>query len=133
MPLPRRALLDPSLDQLNLRLRDRLAGIRPRHAEFVIVGCDPQINLTVIQFAGNDWINIVDLAEQSFFSVEPKVRLSRALVGTVAGIATVGEYGPDISVEVDWARRGIGQRAGNINAQRDEEISSDQAAAGHAT
>ena len=105
---PRRPLLDPSAERLDLLGRQLLAELLRGHLGFGIVGLDPEDQLAFVGLARNDRDAArLQLRHHALLGVEPQPGLARLVVGTVAGEAIVREDRADIAREIHRAALGL--------------------------
>ena len=121
--VPRRALVDPAGQHVDLPGRQPLVGQRRgRHPQpFVGVG-DALVQQARPGVAGHDGGTARARPERPVPRVEPQPRLARALVGPVAREAVVGQNRPHVALEVDGGgqrgRRRLGGEAGRGGRQQ---------------
>jgi hypothetical protein len=94
-------LLDPAFHERHLFLGEHLVELRGRHVFVRVVGAEPLHHLALFRMTGHDR----RLAGFAAFAgglerVEAELALDLVLVGTVAGVAGVGEDGPDVAIEL---------------------------------
>src|SRR5207249_11562319 len=99
---------DPAADERDFALAQPAAGFGLRHPFRFVLRRDAAEQLALLRLAWHDHRAIFPLGKCSLFSVEPEVRLSLGLVRPVAIEAVVGEDRPDIAVELDGLRQGLG-------------------------
>ena len=106
MILPLSSFFYPTLNQVDLLLREFPVEPRRRHSGGLVFGTDPLEKTALGRIARHHRMVLSPLLEQSFFQVETKTRLADLLVGAMAGKAVIRQNGPDLPVEIDrWQRR----------------------------
>ena len=110
------ALFDPFSQSGDLFLRKRLAKLGGRHP-LVFVGTRHSANqFARFRFAWHDRNRAgLQFAGRDFGIIEPQAGFAFSVVGTVAGIAFVGQNRPDVAIEVD---RLLGNGRGNEREPR---------------
>ena len=99
--LPLRALLDPFADGGDLRVGERGAGLRRRHAAGAVGGADARQQAALRRVAGGDDVVAAAVGEQALFGIEAQVGDAALVVGPVAGEAVVGQNRTHVAIEID--------------------------------
>ena len=89
MRFPCGALLNPLLQKILFRFRKRLVCGRRRHHDVDIVGNDALVEFTCLKVVGlnNGGVALNDAIR----NIQPQVRFTRILIGTMTRKAAIGE------------------------------------------
>ena len=104
MTFPLGTLLDPARKQVDLLGGEASSAFWRRHPQLRVVGADSFEQLALIGLSRNDDADSVGRPEQAFAEVEPQIRLSLVLVGTMALITRFRKDRTDLSVEINVRR-----------------------------
>src|SRR5262249_38077983 len=100
VPLPARPLIDPLLQDLDLRSRQLLARFWRGH-DFVAIGArDAREEFALSRLPRPD--HRIRRPETALFDNEGQVGLSRFLVRSMAREAILGENRQDFAAKIDW-------------------------------
>ncbi len=112
MRFPFGALVDPLLDEVNLLVGQRLAGVSRRHAERHVLGTDFLVDLALRRVSRDDDLVAAAVDEQSLRLVEAHAGHAHFFVWAMALEAVVREDGTDLPVEVHRFGGRLGGRCG---------------------
>ena len=99
------SLLDPTVQNVDLGLRQSIARLPGRHSHRVVWVGDPHDQFAGFRIAGNDRrFTILERFDCRFATVEPQPLGSLRLILAMAGKAIPGQNRPNFAVVVDLAR-----------------------------
>ena len=127
--LPRRALVDPAREQLDLRGRDRTVRVSWRHHLVGVSRSDPANQLAARRLARDDGSMAVTFRFRGLLLIEPQSGLTLRAVGAVTVKAGVRQDRPNVTVEFNFR---FGCRSGRRRNNQTHEGNGQQSWAAHA-